>query len=165
MDCRRNWRMVRTPMGYCLEMNASEYTRHQCWAIIVCVILTTETSTCSTKHDSTHSTDRTTRNQNEKLPDKLRTLGFTMGFNSRYGGWAWKNKRKLTRSDTTYGWNGYMNGLTIYYMHPAEKYQGNLGKLNLFRDSINCYRNFLSKIDFVENPFSRKNKAKVNFRL
>jgi len=82
MDCRRNWKMVRTPMGYCLEMNASEYT-------------------------STHST-HTAGHENEKLPDKLRTLGFTMGFNS---------------SDTTYGWNGYMNGLTIYYMHPAEKYQ------------------------------------------
>jgi len=30
---------------------------------------------------------------------------------------------KIFYSDTTYGWNGYMNGLTIYYMHPSEDHQ------------------------------------------
>ena len=45
---------------------------------------------------------------NSSPRDNFRTLGFTVGYN---------------RSDATYGWNGYMNGLTVFYLNPIEKYQ------------------------------------------
>ena len=36
----------------------------------------------------------------------FRTLEFTVGYN---------------KTDVTYGWNGYMNGLTVFHMNPQEQ--------------------------------------------
>ena len=46
----------------------------------------------------------------------------------------------MNTSDQTYGWNGYMNGYTVYYLHVSvifstikiQKKQGDLRKCSIF---------------------------------
>ena len=32
-----------------------------------------------------------------------------------------RSHESYNKSDVTYGWNGYMNGLTVFHMNPQEK--------------------------------------------
>lgn len=65
-DCRRNWRLVKTAKGYCIEFAINN------------------------------------RRLSSEASMEFRQLGFTIAYN---------------KTDATYGWNGFMNGLTVYYLN------------------------------------------------
>lgn len=87
-DCRRNWRLVKTAKGYCIEFAIDTrrigktywiFSKNLIWRIWVF--------------------------KKSSAPDQnieLRQLGFTIAYN---------------KTDATYGWNGFMNGLTVYYLN------------------------------------------------